>query len=126
MRTRSPGCPAETTIAVIGGRWKPVIVYHLLKGTRRYSELQRVMPGVTHKMLTQQLRELERDCVLTRKVYPEVPPRVQYRLTPLGKTLGPLLREMCAWARVYSATPQRAAAGSSAPSAGGRPMPTTA
>ncbi len=102
MKNKIPACPAELTLHVLGGRWKLVIVYHLLRGALRYSELRRIIPRVTHKMLTQQLHELERDGVLTRRIYPEVPPRVQYRVTPLGKKLRPLLREMCGWAMVYS------------------------
>ena len=127
MRTRTPACPAETTLAVIGGRWKPVIVYHLLRGTMRYSELRGVIPKVTHKMLTEQLRELEEDGILTRRIYPEVPPRVQYQLTALGKTLGPLLREMCAWAKMYDGARRRPVVGlAGARETDGRPVRSTA
>jgi DNA-binding HxlR family transcriptional regulator len=126
MRTRTPGCPAETTLAVIGGRWKPVIIYHLLKGSLRYSQLGQVIPEVTHQVLTHQLRELERDGILARKVYPVVPPRVQYRLTPLGKTLGPVLREMCAWAKTYGARSQSPAGVTALLPAGRRPVRSSA
>ena len=93
------GCPAEATLRVIGGRWKVPIVWHLFAGTRRFSELRRGLPGVTQKMFTQQLRELERDGVLTRKVYPEVPPRVEYSLTDRGHSLKPVVDAMCKWGK---------------------------
>jgi DNA-binding HxlR family transcriptional regulator len=124
MTQRVPVCPVEVTLGVIGGRWKPVIVFHLLRGTRRYSELRRIIPGVTHKMLTEQLRELERDGILVRKVYPEVPPRVQYRLTPLGRSLSPILREMCLWAKMYNR--DRPSAHPELSGAEGRPVRNTA
>jgi DNA-binding HxlR family transcriptional regulator len=92
-------CPAETTLAVIGGRWKIPILWHLLQGTRRFSELRRGMDGVTQKMLTQQLRELESQGILTRKVYPQVPPKVEYSLTPAGKSLKPVVEVMCKWGK---------------------------
>ena len=91
-------CPAEATIGVIGGRWKVPIVWHLSAGTMRFSELRRAMPGVTQKMLTQQLRELEADGVVRRKVYPQVPPRVEYSLTERGLSLKPVVEAMCRWA----------------------------
>jgi len=90
-------CPVETTLSVIGGKWKTVILYHLSEGTKRFGELRRAMPLVTQKMLTQQLRELEADGVIAREVFAEVPPRVEYSLTSLGESLGPVLREMCLW-----------------------------
>jgi len=90
-------CPIEATLDVIGGMWKVVIVRELLKGTRRYGELHRGVPGATHKMLTQQLRELERDGLLTRKVYLQVPPKVEYALTPFGRRLDPVLDAMQEW-----------------------------
>ena len=91
-------CPAESTLAVIGGRWKVPIVWHLFGATRRFSELRRALPGCTPKMLTQQLRELERDGILKRKVYAEVPPRVEYSLTDRGASLKPVVEAMCCWA----------------------------
>lgn len=90
-------CPAESTLAVIGGRWKVPIVWHLFGGTRRFSELRRALPRVTQKMLTQQLRELEKDGIVRRKVYAEVPPRVEYSLTHCGESLRPVVDAMCAW-----------------------------
>ena len=92
-------CPAETTLDVIGGRWKVPILWHLFDGTKRFSELRRALAGVTQKMLTQQLRELERDGVVSRKVYPEVPPRVEYSLTDRGQSLRPVVDAMCKWAK---------------------------
>lgn len=99
------GCPVEATLAVVGGRWKGVILFHLLDGTKRFNELRRLLPAVTQRVLTLQLRELEADGVLDRKVYPEVPPRVEYTLTALGQTLGPLLRDMRAWGLTYAEHP---------------------
>ena len=98
-RTEAAQCPAETTIQLIGGRWKVPIVWHLFSGTLRFSELRRAMPGVTQKMLTQQLRELEADGVVSRKVYPEVPPKVEYSLTDRGRSLKPVVEAMCRWAK---------------------------
>jgi DNA-binding HxlR family transcriptional regulator len=98
MAKRSAGkCPAELTLAVIGGRWKVLILYQLFQGVKRFSELQRALPGVTQKMLTQQLREMERDGIVQRTVYPQVPPKVEYRLTPRGETLKPVVQAMCKW-----------------------------
>lgn len=90
-------CPIEVALEVIGGMWKVVIVRELREGTMRYSQLHRALKRVTHKMLAQQLRELEHDGVVSRKVYPQVPPKVEYSLTALGKSLGPLLDSMHAW-----------------------------
>lgn len=95
----APRCPAEATLHVIGGRWKVLILWHLLAGTKRFSELRRAMDGVTQKMLTQQLREMERDGVVSRRVYAEVPPRVEYSLTDRGATLRPVVEAMCAWGK---------------------------
>ncbi|MEO5821026.1 MAG: helix-turn-helix domain-containing protein [Vicinamibacteraceae bacterium] len=90
-------CPIEVALEVIGGMWKVIVVRELLAGTKRYSELHRGLGHVTHKMLAQQLRQLERDGVVDRKVYPQVPPKVEYSLTPLGRELGPLLDSMSYW-----------------------------
>lgn len=90
---------AEEAMKVLEGRWKMVIIFHLFsKGVLRFSELDRSIVGVTQKMLIQQLRELERDGVVLRKVYPEVPPKVEYCLTALGKDLCPALDELLIWA----------------------------
>ena len=90
-------CPVEATLSVIGGKWKVVILYHLSHtGTHRFAEMRRKIPGVSERMLTQQLRELEHDGVVHREVYPEVPPKVEYSLTDYGKTLQPISELMCA------------------------------
>lgn len=92
------GCSVEATLAVIGGRWKPVILFKLMEqGVLRFGELRRLVPGVTQKMMTSQLRELESDGVVARKVYPEVPPKVEYALTEYGRTLSPILLAMRDW-----------------------------
>lgn len=98
---REPGvsCPAEATLGVVGGRWKVPILWHLLDGTRRFSELRRALGNVTPKMLAQQLRELERDGVVARKVYPQVPPKVEYSLTERGRSLRPVVDSMCQWGK---------------------------
>ncbi len=96
-RCKPEWCPIEATLEVIGGMWKVVIVRELLAGTRRYGELRRGVAGATHKMLTQQLRELERDGVLTRRVYLQVPPKVEYSLTAFGRRLAPVLDAMHEW-----------------------------
>ena len=90
-------CPIERTLGVIGGVWKVIILRELLSGTRRYGSLHRSIGGVTHKMLTQQLRELERDGVVHRKVYHQIPPKVEYSLTPVGVQLAPILKAMHTW-----------------------------
>jgi DNA-binding HxlR family transcriptional regulator len=90
----------EEAMKVLEGRWKMIILFQLFAhGVLRFSELERAIPGVTQKMLIQQLRELERDSVVERKIYPEVPPKVEYSLTPLGKDLCPALDELLVWAR---------------------------
>ena len=104
----SVNCPVETTLAVIGGKWKPLILWRLKSGVRRFGELQRLVPGVTRKMLTQHLRELERDGIVARKVYGEVPLKVEYSLTEYGRTLRPLLKELCDWGHTHE---KRVAAG---------------
>src|SRR4051812_19898874 len=99
MKRRIIRCPAEATLNVIGGTWKVPILYHLSARTRRFSELRRDLNGVTQKMLTQQLRELERDGIVHRKIYPQVPPKVEYSLTAHGKTLLPVVSIMCKWGK---------------------------
>jgi DNA-binding HxlR family transcriptional regulator len=92
-------CPAEATLHVIGGTWKVPILWHLAGEVKRFSQLQRDLPGVTQKMLTRQLRQLEHDEIVTRKVYPQVPPRVEYGLTPRGRSLLPVVAAMCDWGK---------------------------
>ena len=97
------GCPVEATLDVIGGKWKSVILFHLLDSTRRFSELRRLLPDVTQRMLTLQLRELEEDGVLVRTVYAQVPPRVEYELTPLGATLRQIVHALIDWSGAHLA-----------------------
>ena len=92
-------CPVEAIISLIGGKYKAIILYHLISGKLRFSELQRFLPQATGKMLTQQLRELESDGLVSRKVYPVVPPKTEYALTDFGKTLAPVLEKMCDWGK---------------------------
>jgi len=94
-------CPVETTLDVIGGKWKGIILYQLLDGTKRFNEFRRLNPGITQFMLTLQLRELERDGIVHREIYKEVPPRVEYSLTDFGKTLEPVIMSMKAWGESY-------------------------
>lgn len=97
----SYGCPIEAAIDVIGGKWKTPILYHLQNDTRRFNELGRLLPGITQRMLTRQLRELESDQIIHRKVFAEVPPKVEYSITEFGLTLVPLLKEIQAWGNKY-------------------------
>lgn len=101
MPPRVTKCPAELTLSVIGGRWKVLLLYHLFQGTKRFSQLQRSITGITQKMLTQQLRELERDGLVHREVFPTVPPKVEYSLTDLGMSLKPVIDSMCDWGMRY-------------------------
>jgi DNA-binding HxlR family transcriptional regulator len=94
-------CPTAATIAAIGGRWKVVILWCLIGGKLRFSELLRKVPGISQKMLTEQLRELERHGLVTRTVYAEVPPRVEYAATPLGESLRPVITAMAEWGRLH-------------------------
>ncbi|MBE9030500.1 helix-turn-helix transcriptional regulator [filamentous cyanobacterium LEGE 11480] len=91
------GCDVEATLSVIGGRWKPILVCHLLDGRKRFGELRRLTPNATERMITLQLRELEADGVVARHVYAEVPPRVEYEVTEFGRSLAPILQLMQAW-----------------------------
>ena len=95
--------PVESALHAIGGKWKPLILWHLLEATRRFGELKRQIPDITQKMLTQQLRELEADGLVHRKVYAEVPPRVEYSLTTLGRTLESVLNVLCEWGKTFEA-----------------------
>ena len=91
------GCAVEATLSVIGGVWKPVLLFHLQAGALRFNALCRLTPSATPRMITLQLRELESDGIIRRTVYPEVPPRVEYDLTPFGRTLEPILASMREW-----------------------------
>lgn len=95
-------CSMELTIDLIGGKWKIRILWYLNMGTKRFSEIKRLIPDITPKMLTTQLREMERDHLITRKVYPQVPPKVEYSITEYGKDLQGTLEEMCKWGTKYA------------------------
>lgn len=95
---KAPGCPVEASLSVIGGKWKGVLLFHLFQnGTMRFNELRRALPAITQRMLTNQLRELERDGIVTRRVHAEVPPRVEYSLSEIGHTLQPVMDALQAW-----------------------------
>lgn len=96
-------CPIEAVVDIMGGKWKTVIVHHLLRsGTLRFGELTRLMPGITQKILTKQLRELEANGIIERKVYPVVPPKVEYSLTELGTSLKDIVDGMQKWGEAYT------------------------
>lgn len=101
-REKSYKCGIDLTLAVVGGKWKASILWHLAQETMRFSDLQRQFSDTTRKMLTQQLRELEADGLVHREVYPQVPPKVEYSLTAKGNTIIPILNRMCEWARVFT------------------------
>lgn len=100
-KSESCYCPVETTLELIGGKYKSLILWHLVNQTLRFSELRRRIPEATPKMLTKQLRELEANELIQRKVYPVVPPKVEYSLTKLGQSMVPLLRSMFDWGDYY-------------------------
>ncbi len=93
----APGCSVEAAIGLIDGKWKSVVMFHLLGGTLRFGEIRRILPRVTARMLTNQLRELETDGLVERTVYPQVPPKVEYSLTPLGRSMEGILLALKAW-----------------------------
>jgi DNA-binding HxlR family transcriptional regulator len=95
--TERASCPVERTLEVIGGRWKVLILRELFPGVRRFGQLHRALHGITQKMLTQQLREMEEDGIIHREIYLQVPPKVEYSLTPLGESLKPILDSMHEW-----------------------------
>ena len=98
-----PACPVETTLTLIGDKWKVLILRDLMPGTKRFGELKKSVGNVSQKVLTAQLRAMEASGLVNRKVYAEVPPRVEYSLTELGKSLKPILDSMCAWGKAYKA-----------------------
>lgn len=98
-----PACPVETTLLMIGDKWKTLILRDLMNGTKRFGELKKSIGSVSQKVLTAQLRDMEAKGLLTRKVYAEVPPRVEYTLTDIGYSLRPVLEAMCAWGEGYQA-----------------------
>ncbi|MDC3417420.1 winged helix-turn-helix transcriptional regulator [Aquibacillus salsiterrae] len=96
-------CRVEDALSILVGKWKPIILLHLLqKGTKRFNELKRSMPGITQKMLTKQLRELEDEDIIERVVYPQVPPKVEYSITEYGKSLEPILEAMHEWGKNHT------------------------
>ena len=101
IKTELPACPVETTLTLIGDKWKVLILRDLLDGTKRFGELKKSIGGVSQKVLTAQLRAMEASGLVHREVYAEVPPRVEYSLTELGRSLQPILDSMVLWGRAY-------------------------
>ena len=99
-----PACPVATTVQLIGNKWKLLILRNLLAGTQRFSELRKTIPGISQKVLTENLRSMEEDGIITRKVFAEVPPRVEYSLNSLGETMRPIIGEMEKWGTNYKET----------------------
>ena len=99
-----PACPVETTLMLIGDKWKVLILRDLMPGTKRFGELKKSIGSVSQKVLTAQLRDMEKSGLVHREVYAEVPPRVEYSLTPLGRSLKPILDSMWAWGEGYKAS----------------------
>ena len=95
-------CPLELTMDLIGGKWKLIILWYLLDGSKRFNQLNRLMPNITQKMLTTQLRELEEKGLINRHVYPQVPPKVEYSLTEQGYSLKHILNDICSWSTSYA------------------------
>lgn len=98
-----PACPVATTVALIGSKWKLLIIRNLLARPWRFNELKKALEGISQKVLTDSLRSMEADGIITRTIYPEVPPRVEYALTELGESLKPILDSMRAWGEAYKA-----------------------
>jgi len=103
MTKRTELCPVETTARILGGRWRAAVLEQLFQDVKRFSELKRAIAGITQRALSQQLRELQSAGIVERTVYPDTPPRVVYAVTPLGKSLRPLLDAMCHWGKSHSA-----------------------
>ncbi len=105
MKTKEelPDCPVATTVQLIGNKWKLLIIRNLLVRPWRFNELHKSLEGISQKVLTDSLRQMEADGIITRTVYPEVPPRVEYALSPLGKSMHPILDSMQAWGEAYKA-----------------------
>ena len=103
MTTAPVMCGLEAALLVVGGKWKPLILFHLAQGTLRYGELRRAVRGVSDKVLIQQLKELQADGIIDRLDFRQIPPKVEYSLTAFGKTLGEALAPLCAWGTRYSA-----------------------
>ncbi|AGA26237.1 winged helix-turn-helix transcriptional regulator [Singulisphaera acidiphila] len=101
MRRQAYGCGLEAALDIVGGKWKPIVLWHLTPGPRRFGELRRLVTGISEKMLIQQLREMAADGIVARKDYQEVPPRVEYALTLFGVSLSEALRPLCDWGREH-------------------------
>lgn len=102
MPKKTVSCPVERTLGIIAGRWTVMIIHQLLEGTKRFNQLQRELAGVTHRTLAKQLREMEANGLVERRDYKEIPPRVEYRLSPLGLTLKDILQAMHVWAETHA------------------------
>jgi DNA-binding HxlR family transcriptional regulator len=113
----SQPCPVTAALSVIGGKWKVIILWHLQDGVKRFGELQRLVKGISQKMLTQELRDLEESGLVGRKVYPVVPPKVEYSLTETGWSLKPLLEQLSEWGEQYQKRHGAAAAPATASAA---------
>jgi len=102
--TRAPfSCGLEAALVVVSGKWKPLILFHLVSDKRRFGELRRLVVGVSEKMLIQQLRELQADGIIERLDFKEIPPKVEYSLTPIGRSLAEALQPLCEWGGAHSA-----------------------
>lgn len=98
-----PACPVATIVQLVGNKWKLLIIRNLMDGTQRFNEMRRTLPGISQKVLTDNLRELEKDEIIHREVFAEVPPRVEYSLTDLGRSLKPVFDSMIEWGTGYQA-----------------------
>ena len=105
VRHGETGCPIDTTLRLIGGKWKPRAAYALRGGALRFTELRNRLAGISPQVLTGVMREMERDGLVSREVFAEVPPRTEYRLTPVGESLRPVMDAMCAWGESQQARP---------------------
>jgi DNA-binding HxlR family transcriptional regulator len=114
MRRQAYGCGLEAALAVVGGKWKPIVLWHLTPGPRRFGELRRLVTGISEKMLAQQLREMESDGIVARKDFREIPPRVEYSLTGFGVSLSEALRPLGDWGREHMSRIEKASAGPTA------------
>jgi DNA-binding HxlR family transcriptional regulator len=101
MPKNKEACPTETALDVIGGKWKGMILFYLCSDTRRFNELMRLIPGITQRMLTKQLRDLEAHGIVHREIYPQIPPKVEYSLTSMGRTLEPTIKALEKWGKGY-------------------------
>ena len=110
MRRQAYGCGLEAALAVVGGKWKPIVLWHLTPGPRRFRELRRLVTGISEKMLVQQLREMESNGIVARKDFREIPPRVEYSLTGFGVSLSEALRPLCDWGREHMSRIEKAKA----------------